>query len=214
MDAFRARRLTVRKNLHLGVGFLAATSGITEPGRLRFESIKTRRERISILEAGRGEPVLCLHGLGGTKASFLSTVAALADSYRVIAADLPGFGDSDKPIGAAYDAAYFARSVGRLLDALELERAHLVGNSMGGRVAIEVGLSEPERADKIVLLSPALAWLRESQWNKLLQFTPPRLGLIQPTPRARRRAAGAAASSPAATTAGRPPASTSSCAPS
>jgi pimeloyl-ACP methyl ester carboxylesterase len=184
MDAFRARRLTVRRNLHLGVGFLAATSGITEPGRLRFDSVKTRRERISTLSAGTGEAVLCLHGLGGTKASFLPTIAALADSYRVIAIDLPGFGESDKPLAAAYDAPYFSRAVARTLDALEIERAHLIGNSMGGRVAIEVGLLESERVGKIALLSPALAWLRERQWRWLLQLPLPRLGLIQPTPRA------------------------------
>src|SRR2546421_645229 len=82
-------------------------------------------------------PVVALHGLGGTKASFLPTLAALADAYRVIAVDLPGFGESDKPIGAAYDAPWFARATTALLDALGIERAHLVGNSMGGRVAIE-----------------------------------------------------------------------------
>jgi pimeloyl-ACP methyl ester carboxylesterase len=184
MDAFRARRLQVRRNLHLGVGFLAATSGVIEPGRLRFESVQTRRERISLLTAGQGEPVLCLHGLGGTKASFLPTVAALADSYQVIAVDLPGFGESDKPLAAAYDAPYFSRAVARLLEALEIERAHLVGNSMGGRVAIEVGLREPHRVGQIALLSPALAWLRERQWRWLLQLPLPRLGLIQPAPRA------------------------------
>ncbi len=183
MDAFRQRRLTVRQNLHLGVGFLAATSGMTEPGRLRFHSVKTRRERISVLEAGQGDPILCLHGLGGTKVSFLSTVNALADTHRVIAADLPGFGDSDKPLGAAYDAPYFSRAVARLLDALELERAHLIGNSMGGRIAIEVGLREPQRVDRIVLLSPALAWLRRTQWEWILKLAQPRLGLIQPAPR-------------------------------
>jgi pimeloyl-ACP methyl ester carboxylesterase len=183
MDAFRRGRLSVRRNLHLGVGFLAATSGMTEEGRLHFRTLQTSRERISLLEAGTGDPVLCLHGLGGTKVSFLPTVAALADSYRVIAIDLPGFGDSDKPITAAYDAAYFSRAVGRALDALELERAHLIGNSMGGRVAIEVGLVEPDRVAKMALLSPALAWLRERQWRWLLQMPLPKLGLIQPTPR-------------------------------
>ena len=53
-----------------------------------------------MIEAGTGAPVVAVHGLGETKASFLSTVSALADTFRVIALDLPGFGDSDKPIGA------------------------------------------------------------------------------------------------------------------
>jgi pimeloyl-ACP methyl ester carboxylesterase len=183
MDAFRRRRLRVRKNLHLGVGFLAATSGMTEPGRLRFESVRTRSGRISMLSAGSGDPVLCLHGLGGTKASFLPTVAALAPGYRVIAADLPGFGESDKPIAAAYDAPYFAAAALALLDSLGIERAHLVGNSMGGRVAIEAGLRDPGRIDRLVLLSPALAWLRDRRWKWLLQLPLPKLGLVQPTPR-------------------------------
>jgi pimeloyl-ACP methyl ester carboxylesterase len=183
MDAFRRGRLRVRRNLHLGVGLLAATSGITEPGRLRFDAVATEKGTISILQAGSGDPVVCLHGLGGTKASFLPTVAALADRFRVIAADLPGFGESDKPIAAAYDAPYFAGAVTALLDALGLERAHIVGNSMGGRVAIELGFAEPDRVRTLSLLSPALAWLRERRWRWLLQLPLPRLGLIQPTPR-------------------------------
>jgi pimeloyl-ACP methyl ester carboxylesterase len=184
MDAFRHRRLRIRRNLHLGVGFLAATSGATGSERLRFASISARGTRISTLAAGAGDPVVCIHGLGGTKASFLPTVAALADGYRVIALDLPGFGDSDKPVAAAYDAPYFARKVVDLLDALGISRAHLVGNSMGGRVAIELGLTEPDRVGGIVLLSPALAWLRERRLKWLLPTFVPRLGLIQPTPRA------------------------------
>ncbi len=72
-----------------------------------------------MLSAGVGpEAVLCLHGLGGTKASFLPTVAALADRYRVVAMDFPGFGESDKPIGAPYDAEWFARSAFDTMDAL------------------------------------------------------------------------------------------------
>jgi pimeloyl-ACP methyl ester carboxylesterase len=184
MQAFRRGRLRVRRNLHLGVGFLAATSGMTDQGRLRFDSVRTRRAKLSSLTAGSGDTVLCIHGLGGTKASFLPTVAALADRYRVVAFDLPGFGESDKPIAAPYDAPYFARIARDLLDELEVERAHLIGNSMGGRVAIELGLLEPERVGRIVLLSPALAWLRERRWKWLVQLPLPRLGLIQPTPRA------------------------------
>lgn len=183
MAAFRQGRLRVRRNLHLGVGFLAATSGMTDPARLRFDSVRTKKATLSILRAGEGEPVICVHGLGGTKASFLPTVAALADRHRVVALDLPGFGESDKPIAAAYDAPYFARSVTALMDALEIDSAHVVGNSLGGRVAIEMGLLDPGRVRSLVLLSPALAWLRDRPWKWLLQLPLPRLGLIQPTPR-------------------------------
>jgi pimeloyl-ACP methyl ester carboxylesterase len=122
--------------------------------------------------------------LGGTKASFLSTVSALApEGYRVIAVDLPGFGDSHKPLAAAYNAPYFAGAILEVLDTLGIGSAHMVGNSMGGRIAIELGLLAPDRTDRMVLLSPALAWLRPRQWNWLLRFDLPKLGLLQPTPR-------------------------------
>jgi pimeloyl-ACP methyl ester carboxylesterase len=183
MSAFRRGSLRVRRNLHLGVGFLAATSGIVEPGRLHFASLETRVGKLSMLAAGRGSPVVCIHGLGATKASFLPTVAALADEWRVIAVDLPGFGESDKPLDAAYDAPYFARALTALLDELGIERAHLIGNSMGGRVTIEVALLYPERVERIALLSPALAWLRNRRWRWLLRAPLPKLGLIQPAPR-------------------------------
>lgn len=183
MDAFRARRLSVRQNLHLGVGFLAATSDLADDRRLRFDSFDSRHGRISTLSAGEGDPVICVHGLGGTKASFLTTVAALADRHRVIALDLPGFGDSDKPLMAPYDAPYFAECVIALLDEIGIERAHVIGNSMGGRVAIELALLHSERIDKVAMLSPALAWLRGRRGRWLLQPPLPMLGLVQPAPR-------------------------------
>jgi len=183
MRAFREGRLRVRRNLHLGVGFLAATGGPQEPGRLRFRQVGTSAGSLSILEAGQGDPVVMLHGLGATKASFLPTVAALAGAHRAIALDLPGFGDSDKPIGAPYDAAFFARSVIALLDALGLERAHVIGNSMGGRAALEVGLLAPTRVGRIALLSTSLAWIRPRPWAPYLRLVRPELGLLQPAPR-------------------------------
>jgi pimeloyl-ACP methyl ester carboxylesterase len=184
MTAFQQGRLRMRGSLHLGVGLLAATSGSDVPGRLSFERVRTPTGQMSVLSAGVGpETVLCLHGLGGTKASFLPTVAALADRYRVVAMDLPGFGDSDKPIGAPYDAAWFARSAFHTLDALGVGEAHLVGNSMGGRVAIEAGLMHRDRVRGLVLLSPALAWLRDRRWAPVVRLLRPELGLLQMTPR-------------------------------
>jgi pimeloyl-ACP methyl ester carboxylesterase len=183
IDAFRARRLKVRRNLHLGVGFLAATSGMTQEGRLRFRTVETPDHRLSMLEAGTGPPIVAIHGLGATKASFLSTVAALAPRFRVIAVDLPGFGDSSKPVGAPYDARWFATAIVQLLDALGIERAHLVGNSLGGRVALEAGLRTPERAERLALLAPSMAWRRKRPWAPALRLVRPELGVLPHAPR-------------------------------
>src|SRR5436305_11685147 len=184
MDAFRRGRLSIRRDLHLGVGFLAATAR-PEPGRkgLTFRQIETAAGHISICEAGEGPPVVMVHGLGATKVSMLPTLAALAPQHRAIAVDLPGCGDSDKPILARYDAAFFAASMTALLDSLEIDRADFIGNSMGGRVALEVGLSRPDRVRRLVMLAPSLAWLRDRPWAPYLRLVMPQLGLIQPAPR-------------------------------
>ena len=185
MRAFQAGRLVVRRNLHLGVGFLAATSGAKGPGRLRFRTVVTSEgRRLSTMEAGTGPPVLAIHGLGGTKGSFLPTLAALSDRFRVVAVDLPGFGDSDKPIGAPYDPRFFAEHMIDLLDALEVDHADLIGNSLGGRVAVEVALRAPERVGRLALLAPSLAWRRPRRWAPALRLVRPELGLVQLAPRA------------------------------
>jgi pimeloyl-ACP methyl ester carboxylesterase len=184
LEAFRSGHLVLRRNLSMGVAFLAATSGHDEPGRLRFSSVNTERGRMSIMEAGQGEPVLMLHGLGASKAEFLPTVAALApEGFRAIALDLPGFGDSDKPFPGAYDARFFSRWVEALMDALELASAHVIGHSMGGRVAIEVGIRRPDRTEGLVLMTPSLAWRRVRRWAPYLRLVRPELGLLQPAPR-------------------------------
>ena len=146
LRAFQAGRLTVRRNLHVGVGFLrsqrAASAGRVA---LRFRRVVTLHVLCPRWRAP-ARLVLAIHGLGGTKGSFLPTVAALADRFRVIAVDLPGFGDSDKPIGAAYDPRFFADAMIDLLDALELDRADPHRQQLGGRVALELALRHPERS--------------------------------------------------------------------
>ncbi|MEA2404109.1 MAG: hypothetical protein QOE08_756 [Thermoleophilaceae bacterium] len=183
MTVYRAGRLHVRRNLHIGVGFLAAASGDPGPGRLRFDTVKTDVGKVSMFEAGEGEPLLLLHGLGATKASFLPTVAALAPERRVIAIDQPGFGDSDKPFPASYDAAFFARWVCAFMDSQGIDRAHVLGHSMGGRVALELGMRNPERVEGLILMTPSLAWRGSRPWVAPLKLIRPELGLLQPTPR-------------------------------
>jgi pimeloyl-ACP methyl ester carboxylesterase len=184
MRAYRAGKLHVRRNLHLGVGFLAATNDSNDPDRLKFRTIDTECGRVSTFEAGSGRPLVMLHGLGATKAEFLPSVPALApNGFRTIAIDLPGFGDSDKPFPAAYDARFFARWVAATLDALGLDRTHLLGHSMGGRVALEVGMRHPDRIDRLVLMTPSMAWLSQPGWAKSLKIVRPELGILQPAPK-------------------------------
>ena len=185
LTAFRRGRLRLRGNLHLGVGLLAAT-GAADEGALRFRDIETRSGTVSAMVAGTGATTaLLVHGLGATQLSMLTTLGALAASgrFRVVAIDLPGFGDSHKPLRAAYDPAYFARAMTEVLDALEVDRGHIVGNSLGGRIAIELGLSHPDRVGQLGLLAPSLAWLRARPWARPLRWIRPELGLIQPAPR-------------------------------
>jgi pimeloyl-ACP methyl ester carboxylesterase len=91
--------------------------------------------------------------------------------------------DSDKPLAAAYDARYFAAVIVDLLDALDIDREHLIGNSLGGRVALEVGMRHPDRVGRLALLAPSLASKRQRMLAPLLRIVRPELGLIQFTPR-------------------------------
>src|SRR3954467_7474356 len=154
VEAFSQRRLYARGDLDLAVGFegmFRLPNG--RPPLLCIRDVCLEYgNRVSTLTMGHGPDVLLLHGLGATKASFFDTAAALSRRYRVHVLDLPGFGGSSKPALARYGARFFARSVLGTMDALGIDRAHLVGNSMGGRVAIEVGLREPARVGGLGLL--------------------------------------------------------------
>src|SRR5919112_2714473 len=132
VEAFSQRRLYARGDLDLAVGFeglFRLPSG--RPPLLRIHDVPVGKLKISTLTMGEGPDLLLLHGLGATKASFFDTAAALSKRYTVHALDLPGFGGSSKPALARYGAPFFARSVLGVMDALEIERAHLIGNSMG-----------------------------------------------------------------------------------
>jgi pimeloyl-ACP methyl ester carboxylesterase len=183
LDAFRSRRLWARGNLDLAVafeGFFRLPNG--RPPLLHIHEVKAGKARISTLTAGDGiETVILIHGLGSNKTSFFETVSALAPKYTVHAIDLPGFGSSSKPVRAPYDSAWFARAVCRFMDAEGINRAHLVGNSLGGRVSIEVGLQAPDRVRSLSLLSPSMAWRRRRHFAPLVKMVRPELAAIPHT---------------------------------
>jgi pimeloyl-ACP methyl ester carboxylesterase len=178
-EAFLHGRVTVRGNLGLALRLESMFEPlIPRPPEAPVDrSILAGRMPVSILEAGRGDPVLLLHGLGATKASFLPTLFALADRHRVIAPDLLGHGDTAKPY-VRYDAQTFARFTLDLMDALEIDRAHLIGNSMGGRISLEVAMHAPDRVRSLTLLCPAVAFIKRREFVPIVRLLRPELGLL------------------------------------
>jgi pimeloyl-ACP methyl ester carboxylesterase len=178
IDAFSQRSLYARGNLDIAVAFegLFRLPDGRDP-LVRVHEVRTRAAKLSTLTMGEGPDVLLIHGLGGAKSSFFDTAAALSDRYRVHALDLPGFGSSCKPMTGLYTAKWFARTVKDAMDALGIERAHLVGNSMGGRVSIEMGLRYPERVRSMVLLCPAVAFIKRG-FHPIVRLARPEFGVL------------------------------------
>jgi pimeloyl-ACP methyl ester carboxylesterase len=130
--------------------------------------------RSAYLEAGPPDapPVLLLHGLGGTNASMLPLLPDLTRDPRVIAPDFPGFGASGAPRWR-YRASDLAAWLRAFQETVGATPATIVGNSLGGRVAIEAGLANPDLVDRLVLLCPSPAFRQFRQFVPLVRLLPP-----------------------------------------
>jgi pimeloyl-ACP methyl ester carboxylesterase len=106
--------------------------------------------KIAWEEHGSGEPLLLIQGLGYARWSWQPIVGPLAERYRVISFDNRGIGDSDKPPGP-YTARQMADDALQVLDEARVDRANVLGASLGGMIAQELAASFPERVDKLVL---------------------------------------------------------------
>ncbi|HJR45179.1 MAG TPA: alpha/beta fold hydrolase [Actinomycetota bacterium] len=179
IEAFADRRLVIRgsieKSLHFEPSFERPKRGGI---RYSLERIRSGRGHVSALVAGdrRMKPLVLIHGLGATKASWLTVVPQLSRHHRVIALDLPGFGASSKPNGS-YCAAWFADRVFEVLDRMGIQSSLVAGNSMGGRVAMEMAMQRPERLDGIACLCPAAAFSHRPA-IQLVRLVRPELGVL------------------------------------
>jgi len=106
--------------------------------------------KLHYLEAGRGAPVVLLHGLGGDGSRWKPNIEPLAKDFHVFALDEIGFGQSDKPL-ANYHTGMLAEFLVGFLKAVNVPKASLVGNSMGAGVALYTAVHFPDVVDKIVL---------------------------------------------------------------
>ncbi len=123
----------------------------SKPGR----EVHVDGVRLHHVEAGGGPALLLLHGLNGSTFSFRLLMPYLASHFRTIALDLKGFGYSDRPPGGDYSLSEQARLVAGFLDALGIEKAFVLGHSLGGAVAMRLALAYPERVERLILVSAA-----------------------------------------------------------
>ena len=111
--------------------------------------------KTNYLEAGKGDPVVLIHGSGPGVTSYANwrlVLPALAENFRVVAPDMVGFGFSERPANIEYGVQTWADQVVGLMDTLELPKAHLVGNSFGGAIALRIATQHPDRVGKLVLM--------------------------------------------------------------
>jgi pimeloyl-ACP methyl ester carboxylesterase len=111
-------------------------------------------QKIHYVEAGSGPTVILLHGLGGSSQVWQLNIAALAEKYHVVVPDQIGFGKSDKPL-VNYRIRTYVDFLDQFCKQLRIERASLVGNSMGGWIAAAFTAAFPDRVDKLMLVDAA-----------------------------------------------------------
>lgn len=116
---------------------------------------KIRNINVAYIDEGSGsQTILLIHGLGTYAKGWIKNIAALAEYNRVIAVDLPGYGKSDKGY-YKYTMDFYAQIITELMDKLDINKAIVVGHSMGGQIAITMALDYSDQVEKLILISPA-----------------------------------------------------------
>ena len=127
--------------------------------------------RLHYLDSGQGPVVVWLHGSGpgaSGHSNFKGNYPAFAAAgFRNIVLDLPGFGSSDKPADAHYNLDFFVSRLSAFLDVLGIERCTLLGNSLGGAIALGQALARPELVERLILMAPGGVEDRDTYFNMI-----------------------------------------------
>jgi pyruvate dehydrogenase E2 component (dihydrolipoyllysine-residue acetyltransferase) len=141
-------------------GFVAPE--IAEDGGAESDPMAPREtaaggKRLRYLDLGKGDgpAVVFVHGFGADLNTWMFNQPALAEKHRTVALDLSGHGGSTKVLDFALDPAGFGADIDHVLTALGIERAHLVGHSMGGAIALQFAATQPDRVASLTLIAPA-----------------------------------------------------------
>ncbi|MBI2856629.1 MAG: alpha/beta fold hydrolase [Chloroflexi bacterium] len=135
--------------------------------------------RTHYVVAGEGPPLLLLHGLGATLIAWAANIAPLAQKFTVYAPDIPGHGESDKP-DLDYRVPTGAKFIRDFMHTLGIPRAYIIGNSMGGILALRAALDYPSLVEKLVLVDAAGLGRRLSWYLRIISL--PLIGdVLEPT---------------------------------
>jgi 4,5:9,10-diseco-3-hydroxy-5,9,17-trioxoandrosta-1(10),2-diene-4-oate hydrolase len=140
---------------------------------MQEEFIKVGEINTHYVTAGSGKPLLLLHGLGGHWGHWEANIPALAQHYGVYAPDIAGFGLSDKPQADERNLEFLLRFLRGFLDVQEIAQAVVIGNSLGGFLALQMALTYPQRVSALVLVDAAglgaqIGWILRLQGLPLL----------------------------------------------
>ncbi len=137
---------------------------------LMEQSVMVDNHRIAYLEGGSGEAVLLIHGFGGEKDNWTKFAGSLTKKYRVVALDMPGFGESTKLMAEKYDLNSQVARLNKFVAAAGFKKFHIVGNSLGGMISAEYAVKYPEQILSIGLFDSAGIKNREkSEYETLLR---------------------------------------------
>ncbi len=156
----------------LFVFLFAASAAAQMPAPRPSKEAVVFGQKIKYVEAGSGPVVVLLHGLGGNSTNWAFNIDALAQKFRVVVPDQVGFGQSDRPL-INYRVGTYVDFLDKFLAELKVERASLVGNSMGGWVAAAYTLKYPAKVERLVLVDAAgFAPPKEFDLNALSGLNP------------------------------------------
>ncbi|MBN1956064.1 MAG: alpha/beta hydrolase [Anaerolineae bacterium] len=130
-------------------------------------------QRLRVIQVGSGAPLLLVHGFADSAYTWHRNLRPLAEAgFCAIAYDHPGCGESALPPGFRFGVDDLANVARGLLDALEIERAHLVGSSMGGGIGLQLALHHPDRLQRVVLVAPTCYHAPFRPWIFLARVAP------------------------------------------
>ena len=132
---------------------LAVKAGRHSAGLAKKE-IQVDDHKIVYLEGGKGQTILLLHGFAANKDNWIRFAKYLTNDYHVVIPDIPGFGESSQIQNENYAAENQVKRIDRFMEALKVEKFHLVGNSMGGMLAALYGAKYPQKVLTLALLAP------------------------------------------------------------